>query len=1053
MKTFRILPLILLASCFSTQNANALTDNDADGSASYRVEDGWIVGRNLPRYNNRPLYLRQSRAFLLTGDKPIVRMAADSRLYGTVYFVFERQGKRLRLDQFSDATFSFRADEARWEMEDSSLPGARVSLTVLPSGADGFVVNLSVEGMEQGDAIEWFYGDPKDLNGNADWAYDASGHPELLSWGVDDGFAPLQQGRFDADGSYVLLAKTNSQRELDLTLGNENDFVDAREANRLFHERLKIVTPCPALDAMARASLSAVDRTWRAPVFVHGSMQWNNPFPGWRTIFGGVAYGWHERVLEEAKHYISFQVKASDKVSFDSDPDYLYTKAAPNSRFYGVGRIDRDQAFYDMQSQFFDQLIEEYRWTNDPQLTSILRDALELHIQWMTECFDPDGDGLFESYINVWPTDSVWYNGGGTAEETSYAYRAHAAALDMAEAANDAPSAERHRREMEKIKNAFQNLLWIKNKGYPGAYIEQGGYRRLHQDPWLYSIFLPIDAGLTDGLQALEALYYPEWALQNDAIGDDGRMVWTSNWVPGTWSVRERWPGDNYHLAQMYFQSGLPDKGWEIMKGAFMNTGFYGEVPGNLGGRQGGIDFGDCVHPFARCLVEGLFGYRPNYPKQEVLISPSFPRDWKNARLELPDYRIDYQNDGGKLTCRIGLAKSANIKLRIPVVARKIERVLTDGKPVDYETLPYLGGTLVCVNADDVQSADVEIEYEKDDAPFGFVYWRGEVFEKVVDEGTPICFPGESVERVEDPEGVASEISVADGVARIKSADCSSPRSLFVFTNKNGLPQLKIFRFQPMKDESLSTRETLREKEIKSYGWTPVDIRQAMNADVRTIFQQKYLEPRPKTISARIGVDGFSPWTFPHWRSGPPEILLDAVDSMKDGDVLTTPQGARFMMKDEPQNIAFVSLWDNYPSEITIPTDGAQGDAVAFLICGSTNMMQCHIENAVLEIWYDGGSKDEIRLVPPVNYWNLCPIDGHATAPGQASRSYYTSETDRFCLPRELPQTVTLGQNCVAMLTTARLRENQPVEKVVLRCMSQEVVVGLMGISIGEKKR
>ena len=174
---------------------------------------------------------------------------------------------------------------------------------------------------------------------------------------------------------------------------------------------------------------------------------------------------------------------------------------------------------------------------------------------------------------------------------------------------------------------------------------------------------------------------------------------------------------------------------------------------------------------------------------------------------------------------------------------------------------------------------------------------------------------------------------------------------------------------------------------------------------------------------------------------------------MKDGDVLTTPQGARFMMKDEPKNIAFVSLWDNYPSEITIPTGGAQGDAVAFLICGSTNIMQCHIENAVLEIWYGDGLKDEIRLVPPVNYWNLCPIDGHATAPGQASRSYYTSETDRFCLPRELPQTVTLGQNCVAMLTTARLRENQPVEKVVLRCMSQEVVVGLMGISIGKEKR
>ncbi|MCX6227502.1 MAG: hypothetical protein NTV01_22660 [Bacteroidia bacterium] len=34
--------------------------------------------------------------------------------------------------------------------------------------------------------------------------------------------------------------------------------------------------------------------------------------------------------------------------------------------------------------------------------------------------------------INTWPSDSQWYNGGGSAEETSYAYRGHLPALDMA---------------------------------------------------------------------------------------------------------------------------------------------------------------------------------------------------------------------------------------------------------------------------------------------------------------------------------------------------------------------------------------------------------------------------------------------------------------------------------------------------------------------------------------------------------------------------------------------------------------------------------------------
>jgi hypothetical protein len=48
-----------------------------------------------------------------------------------------------------------------------------------------------------------------------------------------------------------------------------------------------------------------------------------------------------------------------------------------------------------------------------------LRVALELHAEWAAASFDGDGNGLFASYINTWPTDSQWYNGGETVEETA----------------------------------------------------------------------------------------------------------------------------------------------------------------------------------------------------------------------------------------------------------------------------------------------------------------------------------------------------------------------------------------------------------------------------------------------------------------------------------------------------------------------------------------------------------------------------------------------------------------------------------------------------------
>ena len=110
---------------------------------------------------------------------------------------------------------------------------------------------------------------------------------------------------------------------------------------------------------MAKTSLIAVDATWYPPVFVHACMTWNVPLPGWRTIFGGTMYGWHERVRQQADYYISSQVTESEKTEAEADPKSLLTEQHPDSRFYGVGRITQDQKFYNMQSQFFDQLIQD----------------------------------------------------------------------------------------------------------------------------------------------------------------------------------------------------------------------------------------------------------------------------------------------------------------------------------------------------------------------------------------------------------------------------------------------------------------------------------------------------------------------------------------------------------------------------------------------------------------------------------------------------------------------------------------------------------------------
>ncbi|NEW81050.1 MAG: DUF4450 domain-containing protein [Mariniphaga sp.] len=1088
----------------------------SDNCPYYKAVNGAIVGQNTGRYNNRPLYINNTNAFILAGDQPIARLVKDQYLYGTFMAGIQRNGKAKWLQYCRSIRSFYSHGTMKWEISDNDFPNLKILLEIVPmASTTGMAVRATAEGVQHGDSLIWAFGGAKWFEKqNLSWKFDVMGQPDLLSWGFvpedcKNNSVELKGGNFllsqpdekepgkklfsvagsCSSSSKVVVIEASTwnnpametlsvQPELPLLFGRispgnnqpvywafetiqssaepvfsgiinpEIAFTEGAKRTDNFEKRLKINTPDPYLDAIACASVAAIDGTWYPPVFVHGAMQWNNRFPGWRTIFGGTMYGWHDRVKAEARFYTGFQVKTSDKKEAKADPASLLTEQHADSRFYGIGRINKDQNFYDMQTQFFDQIVEEYRWTNDPELISFFREALELHLIWIRDCFDPDGDGIYESYINTWPTDSQWYNGGGCAEETSYAYRGHLAASDMARNAGDAEAEKYHNGMLEKIKKGFFSKLWIPGKGHAGSYREQGGHERLHTDPWLYSIFLPVDAGLLTSKQAIESVYYSESALQNDRLPYGGRQVWTSNWVPAIWSIRELWPGDNYHLALSYFQAGLPEDGYDIFRGTFLRTAYNHLSPGNLGGVQGGIDFGDCIHPFARTLVSGLFGYQPDYPNGKIRIAPQFPADWKNASIELPDFRIAYQRTGGNYSWSVKLKRAANIELCLPVQTDQVKEVTVNGKNVKWELIPAAGRTVCKINLPNADLAEVVVK-TGEEVPYSLPV----LLEGNLGEVLSISTDHAQIESVKDPQNVLSELKIQRNSFTGKLVGQRGFHTIFVLTKVGKAPLLRVFRIKvndPAGDAKAADRFV--GKVPSNAVFENVNISKMLNADVTTIYKQEYLSPRPNTVSARFGTDGYSPWTFWHWKSLPPEIKTDQVNNMLDGsNRLITKQGVPFAWNSGEKNIAFSSMWDNYPHQIDFPVNKS-GDAVWFLVSGSTNVMQCQIANAVIRLNYADGQKDSLELVPPVNYWNLSTIDSHATAPGQGSRIDYTSETDRFCLPAKLPETVQLGENCRAMLLNLKMRPGVELKSVSLETLSQEVVVGLMGITVMKLK-
>lgn len=1075
-------------------------------STRYQARGGAIIGRNQPRFFNRPLYLANTAAFVLAGDRPVLRFASGDTVHGTFMVGVVRERRTAWLHAWREMTTEFRGGHVRWVMRDARFPGLAITLEVAGLGDEvGCGIRLTARGARRGDELVWTYGGAERRAGrNLNWELDPHRDPQQTEQAfaaaacagnhvmlTTDGFtlrpadaaAPVSVVRCSARATWRLAdasawadpgglmrsaagAQPLAAGRVALTAGRAVTWALARDAAprrspaktvaaglaraRELAARVVVETPDERLNAVAAMLPAALDGAWYPPVFHHGAMLWNVRFPGWRTVFGGTVAGWHERVAAQAKYYFASQVKSRAKRGAAMDERLLLTIPAQDSRFYGRGHLAADQAFYNMQTQFFDQVLHAWRWTGDAALARQLRPALELHLEWARECFDPDDDGLYESVINVWPTDSVWYAGGAGVEETAYAYRGHGAARDLARLAGDETAVRRHERRLEKIRAAFQRQLWIPGKGHAGFYREQGADGRLHEDAWLYGIFLPIDAGLVDATQAVQSLHYAERELQNDAMPAGGRQVWTSNFVPGMWSVRERWPGDNYHLALAYFQSGLAADGWEVMRGAWLHSAFGHLVPGDFGAPAGGTDFGDCTHMFARTLVEGLFGYAPDRPNGVVRIAPQFPAEWPRATLRTPDVALRYAKRDGAVTLAVELTKASPLEISLPVSARGITAVTVNGRRARWRELPGPGGTVVQVVTRATRRVTVKLLIKsagKVSAPVVVQARAGDLVQLRV--------PGARILAWEDPQGALAEVKLAGSrlIARAVAGEggVRDPGwrncTVLLRVAVGACAQTRVFRVRIASPaEAAGAVRRIPARAV----WHCVDLKRALNGDIRTIYQQAYLSPRPATVSVRIGRDGYSPWTFPHWNSRPPEIALDGVPALlaKTGARrLRTPQGVPFAWSGGARNIAFTSRWDNWPRSVTVPVN-ARGAAAWFLICGSTNPMQGRIANAVLRLRYADGAEDRLELVPPVNYWNVSPIDSKATSPGQAGREDYLAPMDRFCLPAELPQTVQLGRNCRAMLLNRRLRAGAVLASVTLETLSQEVVVGLMGVTI-----
>ena len=250
--------------------------------------------------------------------------------------------------------------------------------------------------------------------------------------------------------------------------------------------------------------------------------------------------------------------------------------------------------------------------------------------------------------------------------------------------------------------------------------------------------------------------------------------------------------------------------------------------------------------------------------------------------------------------------------------------------------------------------------------------------------------------------------------------------------------------------------------DVRTADCTPVDMSGYFNSSVTDIFRNKYMSPRSPYTTLALPTQGIGDWCST-------KKTADIDDGWLRRQAAHGPLvigGIPFASPAQGQNIAFTSLWDNYPDSITIPLKG-RGSRLYLLMTGSTNPMQSHTENACVRVEYRDGSCEVLSLRNPSNW---CPIEQD-----------YDDGTPAFMVPKPRPLRVSLKSGAtgralaVAMgvrraesisdspsskvaplaidggaaeVLEVRLNPKKKLRSITLRTTANDVVAGLMAVTV-----
>lgn len=560
------------------------------------------------------------------------------------------------------------------------------------------------------------------------------------------GSEPLTVGKIGSQASqaYVRMAKGSgyvlavfSDHADDIPNLIKTDVSAERIRVKKYYEKLyetSLSTPEPVMNEAFASALYNMEYSWLEP------FGWGECLHHWLAL-------WHMQVGAAAD--LIGQTDRSKSSIMEHARNLLKNGAVPQFMPNKVTKRD----FGGSNAYWVWQVRHYLNYTGDREFAREIIPYVDTVIRQTLREYDPDGDLLPSWGLQIGNQEDFLanpYNGSVPSMELFNMFMTRS---ELSKFAGDPVTAELWSNKASVIHDKLYRELWINDLGRFGYYRDPTG--KLMPDGQYQTYLYPIIYDLVDDYDKYSGLRHLRDRLtgENGAVFLSNNFPWHATGIACTWGMQcgeaqQPW------AAEGFSKSGLNNETWRPLKAMAdwaQDINHRGSWP-ETGPESTPAYFTPPAGLYLVAVTEALFGINVHAPEGYVEISPSLPEHWPFAKLNLPDFKVDYTRKLNKIEYVITTTKNLPLKVRWRLPVSKIKKCTVDNKDVAYTILPGVNHMILCFDVPHRAKSILNIEYEVID------YKISAPQSIAAGEKIKVTVEGAAIERVMDRSGILENI-------------------------------------------------------------------------------------------------------------------------------------------------------------------------------------------------------------------------------------------------------------------------------------------------------